>query len=549
MQGLDAGKLRDPRVPRIHPVAALGCWAAGALVFALLPQGSEAKTVISTVSSLSAAAFAAVALLGAAPRAEGHERAFLRLMGLGMVARLVGNSVWSASHIFGFGIVTPFAPQDVAYAISYPLLVGAMLHLVALATRRITLVSAIDAGAVMLSVGTLAWYFVLGPAAADAGLGSVRGAVVALSQPVCDAALLFLGLVVASSRIRPRFSMFLIGGFFALLLADAAYLGLRSVGPYQIGNWPEMLWALGMILLGLTSTTSPGVSTDPNVGRIQPSRIILYWLGPLSPPIHFAILLLWGAMNPPLPMYVLVGCALLLLYMALRIGLVSSVSKHLSQDREESVREREQSRLLYELHDTVKQNVHGISLTLRAAIDTERRGDHEKALEMFGRALGASREAEFQISRPYDELSALRGESPPGDGDFLRQRLQKFEEYFGVKTHDDLQASLEVLNPAETAALIRVFIEAFWNVAKHSGAGNMYLESRRVGSLLIVRVRDDGHGFDTGKLPSGLGLRYMRRRAGEVGADLDVISAIGRGTTVQVRFLKRQNTPDPPQDV
>jgi hypothetical protein len=86
----------------------------------------------------------------------------------------------------------------------------------------------------------------------------VREAVVALSQPICDAALLFLGLVVASSRIRLRFSTFLIGGFVGLLLADAAYLGLRSVGPYQIGNWPEMLWALGMILLSLTSTTSPG---------------------------------------------------------------------------------------------------------------------------------------------------------------------------------------------------------------------------------------------------------------------------------------------------
>jgi len=141
----------------------------------------------------------------------------------------------------------------------------------------------------------------------------------------------------------------------------------------------------------------------------------------------------------------------------------------------------------------------------------------------------------------------LRGENPPGAGDFLRQRLRKFEEYFGVKTHDDLQASLEVLNPAETAALIRVFIEAFWNVAKHSGASNMYLESRRVGSLLIVRVRDDGHGFDAGEPPSGLGLQYMRQRAGEVGAGLDVISAKGRGTTVQVRFRKRQKTPDPSQ--
>jgi hypothetical protein len=226
----------------------------------------------------------------------------------------------------------------------------------------------------MLSVGTLTWYFVLGPAAAEAGLGSVHEAVAALSQPVCDAALVFLGLVVASSQVRPRFSTFLNGGFVALLLADAAYLGLRSVGPYQSGNWPEMLWALGMILLGLTSTTSPEVPADPNVRRIQPWHIVLYWLGPLSPPIHFIILLLWGAMNPPLPAYVLAGCAGLLLYMALRVGLVSSVSKHLGQEREESARVKEQGRLLYELHDTAKQEMHGISLTLRAALDTERRG-------------------------------------------------------------------------------------------------------------------------------------------------------------------------------
>jgi signal transduction histidine kinase len=545
LQGSDAGRLRDRRVPRIPPTAVLACWALGALVFAFLPQGSEAKSVIATVFSLSTAAFAAVILLRVAPRAEGHERTFLRLIGLGMVCRLAGNSLWSASQHLGFGFVTPVAPQDVAYAISYSLLVGAMLHLVALTTRRITLVSALDAGAVMLSVGTLAWYFVLGPAASEAGLGSVREAVAALSQPVCDAALLFLGLVVASSQVRPRFSTFLNGGFVALLLADAAYLGLRSVGPYQSGNWPEMLWALGMILLGLTSTTSPEVPSDPNFRRIQPWQVILYWLGPLSPPIHFTILLLWGAMNPPLPAYVLAGCAVLLLYMALRIGLVSSASKHLGQEREESARVKEQGRLLYELHDTAKQEVHGISLTLRAALDTERRGDREKALEMFGRTLVASREAEFRISRPYDELSALRGESPPGAADFLRQRLQKFEEYFGVKTHDDIQASLEVLNPAETAALLRVFVEAFWNVAKHSGASNMYLESRRVGSVLIIRVRDDGHGFDTGRPPQGLGLEYMRRRAGEVGADLDVISTPGRGTSVQVRFRKRQNTANP----
>ena len=542
VQSSDAGRLRDPRAPRIHPAAVLIVWAAGALFFATLPQGSEWKPLIATIFSLSAATFAAAILLRAAPHAQGHERSFLRLMGAGMVFRLAGNTLWSASQLFDFRVATPVAPQDIAYAISYPLVVGAMLHLVALTTRRITLVSALDACAVMLSVGTLTWYFVLGPAAADAALEGVRDAAVALSQPACDAALLFLGLVVASSRVTPRFSVFLNGGFVALLLADAAYLGLRSAGPYQSGNWPEMLWALGMLLLGLTSTISPEVPAGENAGRIQPWRVILYWLGPLSPPLQFTVLFLWGALNPPLPAYVLAGCAALLLYMALRIGLVSSVTKQLGQEREESARQNEQSRLLYEMHDTVKQNVHGISLTLRSALDAERRGDREEVREMFERALAVSRGTEFQISRPYDELSALRGESPPGVGDFLRQRLRKFEEYFGVKTHDDLQASLEALNPAEAAALNRVAVEAFWNVAKHSRASNLYLESRQVGSVLIVRIRDDGRGFDTNNPPQGLGLRYMRQRTAEVGADLDVISTPGRGTVVLARFRKHEDT-------
>jgi signal transduction histidine kinase len=538
VQRSDAGKLRDPRVPRISPVAAIIIWAVGAFVFAFLPQGSEWKPLIATLSSLSAATFAAALLLRTAPRARGHERSFLWLMGAGMAFRLAGNAFWSASQLFDFHVTAPVAPQDIAYAISYPLLVGAMLHLVALTTRRITLVSALDAGAVMLSVGTLTWYFVLGPAAAEAALGGVRDAAVALSQPVCDAALLFLGLVVASSRVTPRFSVFLNGGFVALLLADAAYLELRSAGPYQSGNWPEMLWALGMILLGLTTTTSPEVPEDETAGRIQPWRIIVYWLGPLSPPLHFTVLLLWGVLNPPLPAYVLAGCAILLLYMAVRIGLVSSVSKQLGQEREESARQNAQSRLLYEMHDTVKQNVHGISLTLRSALDAERSGDTEGMREMFEKALDAARGAEFQISRPYDELSALREESPPGAGEYLRQRLQKFEEYFGVKTHDDLQAPLEALNPAEAAALNRIAVEAFWNVAKHSRANNIYLESRRVGSVLIVRIRDDGCGFDTTNPQPGLGLSYMRQRTAEVNADLDVISTPGRGTAVQARFSK-----------
>ena len=114
-----------------------------------------------------------------------------------------------------------------------------------------------------------------------------------------------------------------------------------------------------------------------------------------------------------------------------------------------------------------------------------------------------------------------------------------FKEYFGVETHEDFGVPFEFLRPAELAAAQRVFVEASWNAVKHAQARNLWFETRRVGSFVIVRIRDDGCGFDAGDPPPGLGLRYMRRRAEEVGAELDVISSPGRGTTVQLRFDKK----------
>ena len=71
------------------------------------------------------------------------------------------------------------------------------------------------------------------------------------------------------------------------------------------------------------------------------------------------------------------------------------------------------------------------------------------------------------------------------------------------------------------------------------GASNLYLESRQVGPVLIVLIRDDGRGFDTNNPQPGL--RYLRQRTAEVNADLDVLSAPKRGTAAQVRFRKHED--------
>jgi signal transduction histidine kinase len=51
----------------------------------------------------------------------------------------------------------------------------------------------------------------------------------------------------------------------------------------------------------------------------------------------------------------------------------------------------------------------------------------------------------------------------------------------------------------------------------------------------VVEIVDDGRGFDPEAVRSGhFGLESMRSRADEIGADLHIISAPGRGTVVRV---------------
>jgi signal transduction histidine kinase len=532
LQASNAGGLRAPRSRRVAFAAVLACWLVGAIVYAALPEDSTARVVAATVLHYAAVAFALVFLSHAAAGARGKERLLWGLLGAGLLASLVGDVGWVGLQESAFA-AQDLSYQHVAYLASYLLFVCALLLLVSSTTRGITFVTFLDSLSIMLSVGILVWYFFLGE---TTGSGLSWAMLAVLSWPLFDAALLFLCLVVLSTAGRPPFTGLLAAGFSAFALADGWYLWARSENSYGLAGWPDLFWALGFIFLGLAALRAAPMDTTRQ--RIGPWRVFAFWLGPLSPPIQISIVLVWGATHPPLPAYVGIGGAILFLYLAMRISLVSFVSRRLSNEQEASARKSEQGRVLYELHDTVKQSVHGISLALRGALEAERRGESDAARRMLYRALGASQEAEYRVSEPYDELRAVR-EVATNPSDYLRHRLKKFEEYFGIETHDDFKVPFEFLSPAEVAAAQRVVVEASWNAVKHAQARNLWLETRRVGSVVIVRIRDDGSGFDTGDPPPGLGLRYMRRRAAEVGAELDVISTPGRGTTVQLRFDKK----------
>jgi signal transduction histidine kinase len=493
----------------------------------MLPFGSGGRYIVANVLYGGAAVLVLLSLGRAVGRARGRQRLLWGLLGAGVVARFVGDLGWTGLQASPLG-AQGVSPAQAAYLVSYLFFAGALLLLVGLTTHRITLITGLDALCIMFSTGILTWYFFVGT--------GWWGVSATLSWVLFDAALVFLCLVVLSTADRPPFAGALASGFLAFMVADGLYLVGRAAGSYEDAGWPHVIWSLGLACLALAALSATPIAAGEQA-RIASWRIFLFWFGPLSPAVHLALVMLWAATHPPVPSYAAVGAAVLFMYLALRVALVSFASRRLSEEQEEIARTHEGGRVLSEMHDTVKQGVHGISLTLRSALDAGRRGEHEGAMRMVSNALRTARETEFQVSRPYDELGAsVHGEGSMRPRNYLRHRLVKFEEYFGIKTHEDLQAPLETLSAMEVAAVYRFAIEAFWNVAKHSGADNLHLESRRVGDLLLVRIRDDGRGFDPQDPPPGMGLGYLRGRAREVGAEFDVISSPGRGTTVQLRF-------------
>ena len=83
--------------------------------------------------------------------------------------------------------------------------------------------------------------------------------------------------------------------------------------------------------------------------------------------------------------------------------------------------------------------------------------------------------------------------------------------------------------------LFLIFKEAVNNAARHSRCSRVEINLRADGSVLELRVTDDGAGFHPAAGGEGQGLASMRRRAEKMGGALAVESRPEQGTTVRLR--------------
>jgi signal transduction histidine kinase len=199
------------------------------------------------------------------------------------------------------------------------------------------------------------------------------------------------------------------------------------------------------------------------------------------------------------------------------------------------VREQEKSRIARELHDELAQSLTALKMDtiwVRDNIASDPAALKAKLggmLAMLDTAVASTRRIAADL-RPLvlDDLGLVPA---------IEWVVQNFTHRTGVPNKLELDDELELQEPYATAAF-RIVQESLQNIAKHANASRVTVRVAREGDAIVLRVQDNGVGFDTAspRKPQSLGLAGLRERAHLLRGAISIASTPGEGTTVEARI-------------
>lgn len=201
----------------------------------------------------------------------------------------------------------------------------------------------------------------------------------------------------------------------------------------------------------------------------------------------------------------------------------------------------ERTRIAREIHDTLAQNFLATSLQLEAAEETLNGSPNPALQKHLAEARTLAREG---LKEARNSISSLRHQK-----NFEEKSLVADLEKFAHQAVADKEINLKfkvsgrVRKYSELIEhnLFRIGQEAINNAIKHAAPKTIAVELNFNPQNLQLRVADDGRGFDkqiaaaknvTNGSGSSYGLVGLKERAKIIGAQFEVESAKGKGTTV-----------------
>jgi PAS domain S-box-containing protein len=187
------------------------------------------------------------------------------------------------------------------------------------------------------------------------------------------------------------------------------------------------------------------------------------------------------------------------------------------------VQEDERHHLAWELHDQIGQLLTGLDMQLGAVSN----GDPD-----------ALRDARSTIADMIRHVRDLAIGLRPTTFDMygllptLRTHIARYSAQTGVSVGLQYEGEERRYDPTVEITAFRIVQEALTNVARHADTRQVDVHVIDDGDLLLIRIHDNGFGFDLHSEAAADGLRDMQERADLVGGQLTIEAAIGEGVTI-----------------
>ncbi|MBI5715153.1 MAG: HAMP domain-containing protein [Chloroflexi bacterium] len=208
-------------------------------------------------------------------------------------------------------------------------------------------------------------------------------------------------------------------------------------------------------------------------------------------------------------------------------------NKHLRDRIEQLAVQHERHRLARDLHDSVTQSLHSLTLTAETANhlleqrNMQRMSDVLKMLAVGARqALKEMRLLLYELrSTPLQDTGLVHA---------LQTRFESIERRAGVNGQIIVSENAH-WNQNWEQDLYNIATEALNNALKYAHAPRVTVTLDGSATHFQMEIADNGVGFDMSMIATGgMGMNTMRERAESIGGRLDITSAPGEGTRVTV---------------
>ena len=206
------------------------------------------------------------------------------------------------------------------------------------------------------------------------------------------------------------------------------------------------------------------------------------------------------------------------------------------------IQETERRRIARELHDEIGQELTVIKMNLQVA---QRMTDHFVMGEQIRESIGI---VERALRNVRDLALALRPAILDDLGlvPTLRWYIRRLENSVSFRLRFDPEPNLPKYSTAIETACFRIAQEALTNAARHADPSHVLVGLYPQDDSLILRVEDDGAGFDVeaalarAARGESFGLLGMRERVVLAGGDIRILSCSGKGTSICASFPTKE---------